>query len=253
MGQTIWLKVSVNPVIIRLFSYSIIGGIGWTFGGPLGGVLGFISGAVVDSIFLIKEEKKPIGIFSTNLLVLLAAVLKADMPASSSKIKLIKRFLKKNYDAKTADEAFSQLEEILRQDIPIDDACTKIRNSLDYSSCLQLAQFIYKLARIDGKITEATQLIINAIANGLGVASGNKQNTRQAISQNDAISAAYAIMGVNGSANIANIKKAYRKLAVEYHPDKVAHLGEAQKKIANENFLQLTNAYDIIKKERNFT
>jgi len=47
------------------------------------------------------------------------------------------------------------------------------------------------------------------------------------------------------------VKKAYRKLAVKHHPDKVSHLGPDVQKAAEERFKKLSEAYDAIRKERN--
>ena len=47
------------------------------------------------------------------------------------------------------------------------------------------------------------------------------------------------------------VKKAYRKMAMKYHPDKVRGLGEQHEKAANEKFIKVQEAYEQIKKERN--
>jgi len=46
------------------------------------------------------------------------------------------------------------------------------------------------------------------------------------------------------------VKKAYRKMAIKYHPDKVSHLGPEHQNAAKEKFQKLTEAYERIKKER---
>ena len=238
--------------IVRLLSKSfkwLGGGLGWLLGGPLGGVLGFVGGTVIDSFSIKKEKKKPIGDFSTNLIMILAAVVKADRPAVNSEEDLVKFFLKNNYGINVADEAFIHFNEILKQKIPLESACTKVRGSLDYSSRVQLMQFLYKLAKIDGGLTDTEQQILNVIAAGLRL----KQAVESPIVQNDAIIAAYSVLGVNHTANVIEIKKAYRKLANEFHPDKVLYLDENKKKTANERFLELTRAYEAIKKEKNFS
>jgi DnaJ like chaperone protein len=61
---------------------------------------------------------------------------------------------------------------------------------------------------------------------------------------------AYKILEIYPDASDQEVKAAYRKMAVKYHPDKVAHLGGKIQKVAKEKFQQLNNAYGEIKKER---
>ena len=60
----------------------------------------------------------------------------------------------------------------------------------------------------------------------------------------------YKILGVNKSSSAAEIKKAYRKMAVKHHPDKFNQLGEEQQKAAKNKFQKIQEAYEHIKKER---
>ena len=61
----------------------------------------------------------------------------------------------------------------------------------------------------------------------------------------------YEVLGVKKDATADEIKKAYRKMALENHPDKVSHLGEDIRKAAEEKFTQINVAYEKIKKQRN--
>ena len=58
------------------------------------------------------------------------------------------------------------------------------------------------------------------------------------------------MLNLKKTATDSEIKKAYRKLAIEYHPDKVANLGEEYQKAAKEKFQKVQEAYEQIKKER---
>jgi DnaJ like chaperone protein len=67
-----------------------------------------------------------------------------------------------------------------------------------------------------------------------------------------AIQSDYKILGVTKDATDQEIKKAYRKLAIQHHPDKVAQMGEEFQKGAKEKFQQVQDAYEAVKKERGF-
>jgi len=242
--------------INQLLSHSVKwigGGVGWVFGGPLGGVGGFIAGTVIESFIIYKEDKKAkISDFAINLLMLIAAVMKADGTVVKSELDYVKRFLKLNYGESKTREALVLLKEILNQNIDLNDVCSKVRNSIDYSSRIQFVGFLYNLAKVDGNINDTEKKILNIINQGLDVSFNNNQYSDTIIEQDvPIITAAYKTLGINKSASLDDIKKAYRKLANKYHPDKVDFLGEDQKNSANENFQKITNAYEIVKKDKN--
>ena len=60
----------------------------------------------------------------------------------------------------------------------------------------------------------------------------------------------YKILEIDKSASNDGVKKAYRKMANKYHPDKVAHLGDELQKLAEDKFKAVNDAYHQIKKDR---
>jgi len=86
--------------------------------------------------------------------------------------------------------------------------------------------------------------------------SGNTNYRRGAYanSVNDSLEDAYGVLGVSSSATPAEIKKAYRRLMNQHHPDKLAARGlpEGMVKLAKEKTQQIRAAYDLIRKERGF-
>lgn len=65
---------------------------------------------------------------------------------------------------------------------------------------------------------------------------------------------AYMALGVSAEASEEEIKRAYRKLMVENHPDKIAskRLPESMRALAEERAREINAAYDLVKKSRNF-
>ena len=61
----------------------------------------------------------------------------------------------------------------------------------------------------------------------------------------------YKILEIERSATDEDIKKAYRRMAMKFHPDKVSTLGNDVENAAKEKFQSVSKAYDNIKKERN--
>lgn len=61
----------------------------------------------------------------------------------------------------------------------------------------------------------------------------------------------YAVLGLERGADFAAIKKAYRKLSMQYHPDKVSHLGQEFQRVAEEKMKEINQAYDYFKKKYN--
>jgi DnaJ like chaperone protein len=59
----------------------------------------------------------------------------------------------------------------------------------------------------------------------------------------------YAVLGLEQGADFVEIKKSYRKLSMQYHPDKVGHLGEEFEKIAEEKMKEINVAYDYFEKK----
>jgi uncharacterized membrane protein YkvA (DUF1232 family) len=57
----------------------------------------------------------------------------------------------------------------------------------------------------------------------------------------------YTVLGIQPGATKEEIKRAYTRLAIQYHPDKVQHLGEEFRKLAHEKFVAIQKAYDAIK------
>ncbi len=236
------------------FGKWIGGGLGWVMGGPIGALLGFVVGSMIDSTTVYTGTSRPgverttQGDFGMSLLVLVAAMMKADGKVVKSELDYVKQFFVRQFGTAAAKEAILMLKDILRQNIPVRDVCNQIARQMDYSSRLQLVHLLFNISLADGNVHPSEVDIIEKMAGYMRISSPDYQSIRNMfIPETDS---SYKILEIEPSASDEEVKKAYRKMAMKYHPDKVNHLGDEFRKIADEKFKKVNEAYEKIKKER---
>jgi DnaJ like chaperone protein len=231
------------------------GGLGFVMGGPIGGLLGFLVGSMVDSTSVHTSTYSPgqvrttQGDFGVSLLVLIAAVMKADGKVVKSELDYVKQFFLRQFGPESAAEATIMLRDFLKKDIPLMDVCQQIGRNMDYSSRLQLLHLLFNISLADGSIHPSELDIIGKISGYLNISSTDFVSIKNMfVPETDSL---YKILEIERSASDDEVKKAFRKMAMKYHPDKVSQLGEDYRKIAEEKFKKVNEAYEKIKKERN--
>lgn len=212
--------------------------------------MGIALGSYFDDMMSSKQPGGPTqgGDFAMALLVLAAAVIRADKKILKSELDYVKGFFTSQFGAAKTRESMKVLKEILKQDYSIQEVCMQIRRSMDHPSRVQLLHFLFGISNADGEVHLDEIKIIKTMAGYLGISQVDFASIKAMFVQET--TGAYKILEVAKSATDAEIKKAYRKMAVKYHPDKVSHLGPEFKKSAKEKFQMLGDAYDKIKKER---
>jgi DnaJ like chaperone protein len=238
-----------------IFGKWLGGGLGFVMGGPIGGLLGFLVGSMIDGTTVTTSSYSPgtartsQGDFGMSLLVLVAAVMKSDGKVVKSELDYVKQFFVRQFGEDPARHALLTLKDILKQDIPVKEVCLQIKDNMDYSSRLQLLHILFNVSLADTMIHPLEIQIIEKISSYLGVRSGDFLSIKNMfIPETDS---SYKILEIERSATDEEVKKAYRKMAVKYHPDKVSHLGEDVRKSADDKFARVNEAYNKIKKERN--
>lgn len=233
----------------------ITGGLGWAFFGPIGGILGFVVGSLFDNTEVIQGQQtyqpgQPTtqGGYIMSLLVLVAAVMKADGKVLKSELDYTKQFFVRSFGQAAAGEAVKILRDLLNQNIPVTEVCHQIRKNMDHPSRLQLVHFLFGIADADGHVHETEHKLIKHIAEQMGISQKDYESLESMFVANT--DAAYKILEVEATATDDELKKAYRKMALKYHPDKVHYLGEDVQKAAHEKFQKVNEAWETVKKQR---
>lgn len=229
------------------------GGLGWAVGGPIGAIIGFALGSITveqgtQTRSIGSGSRSTPGDFGTSLLVLCAAMMKADNKLLKSELDYVKQFFTRQFGVESTQERMLLFREILKQDIQLQPVCFQIRDHLDYSSRLELMHLLFGLAAADGHVNDQELDLLKQIADYTRIQT-NDFLSLQAMFVKDK-KAAYQILEIDKSVTDDEVKKAYRKMAMKYHPDKVHHLGPEFQNDAQEKFKKINEAYETIKKER---
>ncbi len=225
----------------------IWGGLGWAIGGPIGGILGYALGAMGQSANYVGQTKG--GDFLSVILILFASVMKADGVQKKSELEYIKKFLVSQFGVNQTKQLLQIFKKILEQDYSLEEVCLQIKSKMDKASRLQLIHILFGLSQSDGDVHPEEIKVINKISNLLGISNTEYQSIESMFKED--LDSAYKVLGINSNSTDLEIKKAYRRMANKFHPDKIAHLGEEYKNIAQEKFKSVSDAYHKIKKDRN--
>ena len=210
------------------------GAVGWALGGPSRGVMGFWlrerfsddslamdggSGAMHGHPGRGQARPTRAGDFALSMVVLSAAVMQADERVLKSELDYVKQFFRTNFGQAQAEQLTLALREALKNPVDVRGVCMQIRANMPHAKRLLLLQYLYGIARADGNVDPREVDLIRRMAAALG---------------------------------ISDKDRAYRRLALKFHPDKVRDMGEAYAKQAEARFLEVQEAYENLKKVRGF-
>ncbi|MCU0359396.1 MAG: DnaJ domain-containing protein [Bacteroidia bacterium] len=234
------------------------------FRGFFGGVLGFIAGSAIDNYLASGSSKSegnsefeyyrrhsagPRNDFATMLMVLSAAVMKADGKILKVELDFVKNFFSQQFGPRFNREHLQVLKHFLDgAEIPLSQICNDIRSRTQVEVRIQLLYYLFGLAGADGKIEASEIGVIKNMAALMDIPDRDFESVKNMFFRD--VNSDYKVLEIEPNASDDDIKKAYRQMAVRYHPDKVAHMGEEYQKGAKEKFQKIQEAYENIKKQR---
>lgn len=246
---------------------TLIGGtLGFVFGGPIGAMIGaalggnFDRGIKMGGQFDMGDQERVQAAFFTTTFSVMGHVAKADGHVSAQEIAAARNIMAQMQlsaeQRKAAIQFFDQgkaddfpLQEILRQ---FKKECHGRRNLIQMFVEIQIST-----ALADGNVDAAEKRIIYTIGEILGFARNEIDHlfnmaSAQGASASDSLTLtqAYKILGVDKGSSLAEVKKAYRRLMSQHHPDKLVSKGlpDEMIQLATEKTQEIRKAYDLIKK-----
>ena len=246
---------------------TFIGGtLGFVFGGPIGAMIGAALGGNLDrgikmgDRFDTGNQERVQAAFFTTTFSVMGHVAKADGHVSTQEISAAKNIMAQMQlsaeQRKAAIKFFDQgktddfpLEEILHQ---FKKECHGRRNLIQMFVEIQIAT-----ALADGKVDDSEKRVLYVIGKILGFSKSqidhlfNMANAQKAsVSDSLTLTQAYKILGITKDSSEAEVKKAYRRLMSQHHPDKLVAKGlpDEMIQLATEKTQEIRKAYDLIKK-----
>jgi len=242
-------------------------GVGRAKEGPIGSIFDSAVGTVVDGFMYVQNYTKDHADsvihsdavqrneFELCLLILAAEVVRAEHPVRPEEVKYIRNFFIQNFGKKNIESRMDFLNTILEKEFSVRKIALQIKKIKSHAIRLQLVHFMFAIAEADGDISPKETNVIQLISSHLGISNKDYKSIHAMFIGSTAIASVdmntyYTILEVNPKASDEEVKKAYRRMAKKFHPDRVSTLGEDVQKAAQVKFQKLLEAYEMVKKER---
>lgn len=240
----------------------ILGGLGFVVGGPIGALVGIMIASAFEATTSVDMDNSKSrhkgggykratqGDIRVSIIVLIACVIKSDGQVLKSEINYVKPFFVRTFGEQGAKQALHLLKELLEKDIDHIAIAQQIGQCVNYSTRLELLNLLLSVANADGSFAEQELHVIEQIAHHMYVQQADFQSLLALYQRQKDVNWAYVALEISPSASNDEVKKAYRRMAMKYHPDKVATAGEEIRKQATEKFRGINEAYEYIKTQR---
>ena len=242
----------------------IVGGaLGFALGGPLGAIAGAAFGHAFDrsnegyhleESVRTKPGEQAQFTFFVAVFSMLAKLSRADGQITRDEIDTINRFMLQdlNLDPQSRMVAMNIFNAAVESPNSFEDFATQFFSHFqDQPQLLEMmVDILLRVSIADGTINTVEERMILSAVRIFNFSDTYYQSLKQKyVRPNDRY---YAVLGVTKSDSDDKIKSRYRKLVMEYHPDKIVSKGlpEEFTRFAEEKFRDIQQAYDEIKKER---
>lgn len=204
-----------------------------------------------EELFQYYQQRSSTNDVQTMLMALSAAVMTADGKVLKAELDYVKAFFAQQFGPRFNSTHLQVLKQFIDSgNIPVEQICQDIRMRMQPEVRIQLVHYLFNIAKSDGHVSDVEISVIQNISNLLGIPQVQFESVKNMFYRD--VNSDYKVLGIDASASDDEVKKAYRKMAITFHPDKVASMGEDFQKGAKEKFQKIQDAYEAIKKSRGF-
>ncbi len=236
--------------------------LGAGFGFMLGGPLGAVVGGALQHVLSRRTQRSSTGhvtapeqeqVFITYLVAILTKISMADGSISEAERKTMHNFFSRGLHYKGMELRFIDaiIGETQRTDPDLYQICKAFDQLANKQQRLLLLDLIYQVVMTDHVVTKSEGEAIQQVVSALGIGKDEHEHIKLRYAPAKK-SDHYHTLGLKPTVDNSEIKRAYRQLASQYHPDKVSHLGPELIAFSEKKFKSLNHAYTAIRKERNF-
>jgi len=140
------------------------------------------------------------------------------------------------------------LRELIKERQDVGLVCRQTRNRMHYSQRLELMHILFRISKADDDINAQELQMLTYIGVQLGITNSDFMSLQAMFFSSP--DSDFQILDVSATANEEEVKKAYRKMAMRFHPDRLLGLNEGEKKAAQEKFVKVNKAYEGIKRRK---
>ncbi|THB76391.1 MAG: molecular chaperone DjlA [Desulfobacteraceae bacterium] len=245
--------------------------IGGTIGFAIGGPIGAIAGAAFGHTFVDKHEQayltsSPLQkdrlssneesqlIFFTAAFSMLAKISKIDGRVSENEIDTVNYFMKHDLqlDTATCQTAQNIFRQAVHSPEPFEAFASQFYSAFHSQPRIieLMMDILIRVSAADGYIKPEEEQLLKSATRIFHVSDHSYERLKSKYIS--PVNKYYAVLKCSETDSNETIKKQYRKLVSEYHPDKIQSKGLPEEfvKFANDRFKEIQEAYDAVKKER---
>jgi DnaJ like chaperone protein len=204
-----------------------------------------------------------------GLIYLAAYIIQIDPIAPEKQVDYIRRFLLKNFDTYHVNQRLTLLNRLLEKNISYEDGCRRVMYFYQIEDRIKVIDFLFNVAQADGTISSFEVLAIKRIAYALFVNINDFELLKNKYYKTDeheksyqkysnshssymSIEIHFAVLEIKLNSTPDEIKSAYRKKVLTFHPDKWIQASLQEQEQAKKKFIEVQEAFDKIREHKGF-